>query len=142
MTWKLIEKLPEKMSRTAREFMGFPVVYEVKDIPMPQAAIMDDTIMADGRPAHAWWCELEMLRKREPELQRKEMVLAEKFATLRIIEWAVAPICGPGMIDDVLLIKVKRAPLMMSKVGMGDLFEHPEKYCEVLPSTTLGSEQK
>lgn len=104
------------------------------------AAIQDDRIMADGRPAFAWWNEIQMLRQREPAIQKREMALAEKFTVLRIAEWAIMPLMTIDGNDD-LIIRVRRSPLILSKIGASDLAEHPEKYCEVMSAEPLPREE-
>jgi len=52
----------------------------MKDI--ERAALADDTIMADGRPAFAWWNEIQMARQREPALERQARSVRDKAAIL------------------------------------------------------------
>ncbi len=120
--WKLVEKFSAKKPKTARELMGFPIRLEWKEV----GPIEDDRIMADGRPAHAWWCEIEMLRAREPELQKREAALRERFRVLRIAEW----IFTQDPIADEVILRIKRLPLSMERDPERELLEHPEKFCK------------
>lgn len=120
--WKFVEKFKAGPPKTAREFMGFPTKLEWKEVGPSQ----DDRIMADGRPAYAWWAEIEMLRAREPQVQRKELELLERFKVLRIAEWAFLQ---DATTDDVIL-RIKRLPLTRDN-PMRELTEHPEKYCSI-----------
>jgi hypothetical protein len=124
--WKFVEKLSAKIPQTARELMGFPIEYEWKYVPTPIAAIQDDRIMADGRPAHAWWAELEMLRRREPELQKREQGLVTQMVALRIAEWATTQEFPSG--DTLVRFRWDRICLDPAIAFM----EHPENYCELV----------
>jgi hypothetical protein len=119
---KFVEIFSNKQPTTARELMGFPIRLEEREI----SAVEDDRIMADGRPAYAWWNEIQMLRQREPEIQRREMALREKMIVLHIAEWA--------MVKDFLtgdtLLRIKQLPLMAKDPAL-ELLEHPEKYVTV-----------
>ena len=123
MIWKLVEKFKNRPPKTAREVAGFPIEMEFKQVGPEQ----DDRIMADGRPAHAWWYEIQMLRRREPDLQKKEKDLREQFRILRIAEWAFYP----EIISDDVLLRIKRLPLALNKNPETELLEHPEKYISV-----------
>ena len=101
---------------SAREFAGHPM--------------HDDRIMSDGRPAHAWQCELEMLREREPELQRREKELMDRFSVLRIAEWAYQrDILQPW--DTLLVLRIKPPAITTKGDPLRELLEHPEKYISV-----------
>lgn len=121
--WKFVEKLKTKPPKTAREFMGFPVELEWKEVGPTQ----DDRIMADGRPAYAWWNEIQMLRAREPQLQKKELELRGQFRVLRIAHWAFAS----EVISDDILLRIKRLPMTLATNSENELLEHPEKYVSV-----------
>lgn len=116
---KFIEKFSTRQPRTAREFMGFPVRMEEKEI----TPVEDDRIMCDGRPAYAWWNEIQMLRQREPELQRKEMQMREQMVVLRIAEWATTQ----DILSDDTILRIKRVPISHKDPTL-ELLEHPEKY--------------
>ena len=120
----MLKELTEVFSiiapRTARHFVGYPIHVERKEI----SAVEDDRIMADGRPAYAWWNEIQILRRREPELQRKEIALQEKIIVLRIAEWAVK--------EDMLqtgdtFLRIRQRPLTVSEPAL-ELLQHPERY--------------
>lgn len=122
MLKKFVEILSTKKPKTAREFVGYPVRMEEREI----GPVEDDRIMADGRPAYAWWNEIQMLRAREPELQRREMELRQKTIVLRIAEWAMSQ----DMLTCETLLRIKRLPLMSSDPAL-ELLQHPEKYVSV-----------
>src|SRR6266568_6688451 len=126
--WKFVEKVKEHAwPKSTRRFVRMPTELEFKEVPNNIAAIQDDRIMADGRPAHAWWCEIEMLRAREPELQKREAAIREQFRVLRIAEWAFMQ----DIITDEVILRIKRLPLTMASDPERELLEHPEKFCSV-----------
>lgn len=86
----LVEKERHFIPQTARQLMGFPVEYEWKEVDAELAATMDDRIMADGRPAHAWWAELQDLRHKAPQLEKDRSELNDQFSVLRVAKWAYA----------------------------------------------------
>ena len=88
-------------------------------------AVQDDRIMADGRPAHAWWYELEMLRAQQPTIDSANRKLREQMIALRIIQWAIQH----DVTSDDLLIRVKRGPLTTERHPDQELMEHPENFC-------------
>lgn len=122
MLKKLVEVFSNKKPETAREFAGFPIRMEEREI----SAVQDDRIMADGRPAYAWWNEIQMLRQREPELQRRETVLRGKTILLRIAEWAATQ----DILTGDTLLRIKQSPITSSDPAL-ELLEHPEKYVSV-----------
>jgi hypothetical protein len=121
--WKFVEKFKSGPPKNAREFMGFPVELEWKEVGPSQ----DDRIMADGRPAYAWWNEIQMLRARGPELEKKQKELADQFKILRIAEW----VFYPEIISDDILLRIKRLPLTLARNPETELLEHPEKYISI-----------
>lgn len=122
MLKKFVEKFSTRQPRMAREFAGFPIRLEEKVI----SPVEDDRIMADGRPAYAWWNEIRMLRQREPELQKRETALCEKTIVLRIAEWATAK----DMLSGDTILRIRQLPLMERNPVL-ELLEHPEKYVSV-----------
>lgn len=121
--WKFVEKFKSTPPKTARELMGFPIELEWKEVGPSQ----DDRIMADGRPAYAWWNEIQMLRSREPQLRKKEVELREQFRILRIANWAFAQ----EVFSDDILLRIKRLPLAMNRNPEQELLERPAKYISV-----------
>jgi hypothetical protein len=119
---RLVEVFSGKKPTTAREFVGFPIQLEERYI----TPVEDDRIMADGRPAYAWWNEIQMLRQRESELHKRDMDTRKRIIALRIAEWAVER----DILTDDTLIRIKRLPLT-AKDPLLDLMEHPEKYVTV-----------
>ena len=85
-----VEKLRQGIPRTAREFAGFPVVYEEREVTLDEAIIRNETIMPDGRPMRAWWFEIQEARKRKPDLEARELRVREQFLLLGIAKWAIA----------------------------------------------------
>lgn len=73
--------------KTARDFAGFPAELEWRELKSPME---DDRIMFDGRPAYAWWCELESLRRQAPEQEKAWQRLWDGFRMLRIAEWVAS----------------------------------------------------
>jgi len=122
MIKKFVEIFSNRTPRTAREFAGFPIRLEQKEI----GPIEDDRIMADGRPAYAWWNEIQMLRQREPDLQKKELAMREQMIVLRIAGWAASR----GMLTCDTLLRIKLLPIT-AKDPQLELLEHPEKYVTV-----------
>jgi hypothetical protein len=83
------EKPAGWIARTAREFAGWPMEMEWKEVDVAEACIRDERIMPDGRPAHAWWCEIESLRKELKQLQTAEGRIHQEFIALGIAKWAM-----------------------------------------------------
>ena len=91
-------------------------------------AIADTRIMADGRPAYAWWNEIQMLRAKEPELSATEQRLKEQFILLKICEWAFSQ----DLVSGDILIRVRRDfTLTTERHPEMELVNHPEKYCSI-----------
>ena len=79
-------------------------------------AIQDDRIMADGRPAHAWFMELERLRKVEQELAQDRREINGLMRLMRIIKvnrW-------DSVVDGNMHIVVERN---MAAIAKGDPLE-------------------
>jgi len=131
MVWALVEKLKTKKPKTAQEFVGMPIEYEWKEISIGEKATRDDRIMADGRPAYAWWNEIQMLRSKEPELQTAQMKIVEQMIILKIAEWATAQEFGDPL-NDTILVRFKRGMLIMSKDPSLEVMKDPGKFCEVV----------
>jgi hypothetical protein len=125
--WKFVERLKNREPRTAREFAGFPIEYDWKEVPISIAAIQDDRIMADGRPAHAWWAEIQMLRQREPDLRKREADMTSQMIALRIAKWAITQELPSG--DTLIRYRWDRICLDPAAKFM----ENPGKYCEIVP---------
>jgi hypothetical protein len=121
--WKFVEKMKTKPPKTAREFMGFPVELEWKEV----SPCQDDRIMADGRPAYCWWNEIQMLRAQAPSLEEKQRRLWKEFQVLRIAKWVFMQ----DAITGEVLIRIKRLPLEMAKDLSRELTEHPENFCSI-----------
>lgn len=81
------EKPADWKPKTARQFAGFPVELEWRELKSP---CEDDRIMFDGRPAYAWWAEIEDYRRQQPQREKAWRELAERFRILRIAEWVIA----------------------------------------------------
>ena len=89
--------------------------------------IHDDRIMSDGRPAHAWWCELEMLRNREPEFDKTRARMREQMIILRIADWAIQR--DPN--TDDFLLRIRR-DLTSAKIDPAqELMNNPGKYVSI-----------
>lgn len=129
---KLMEIFSTKQPRTAREFAGFPIRYEEREISPTE----DDRIMADGRPVYAWWNEIQSLRQREPELRQREKDLQGKMILLRIAEWAYSR----DMLTGDTLLRIKQVSLMNSD-PVSELLNHPEKYVEKIEAGDATKEE-
>lgn len=119
---KLMEVISSKLPKTAREFMGFPIHLEEREI----HPVEDDRIMCDGRPAYAWWNEIQMLRSREPELQKQEMAFREKAILLRITDWCYSR----DMLSNDTFLRIRQTPLTALD-PIAELLNNPEKYITV-----------
>lgn len=121
--WKFVEKFKAGTPKTARELVGFPVELEWKKVGPSQ----DDRIMADGRPAYAWWNEIQLLRAQGPNLEKQAADLREQFRILRIASWAYAQ----EVFSDDILLRIKRLPMILNSNPEQELLEHPEKYISI-----------
>lgn len=124
--WKFIEKLRKGNSRdSARHFAGFPIEYEWKNVPTDIAAVQDERVMADGRPAYAWWNEILMLRREIAESKQVNANLREQFTILRVAKWAMAQ---DAMNGDIL-VRIKRSLDLTPEA----LERDPGKFCRIEP---------
>jgi hypothetical protein len=121
--WKFVEKLKNRPPKTAREFAGFPEELEWKEVGPTQ----DDRVMADGRPAWAWWNEIQALRAQGPTLQKQAADLREQYRVLRLAEWAFMQDAVSGEV----LLRIKRLPLCLAQDPETEILNHPEKYCSI-----------
>ena len=77
--------------------------------------------MADGRPAFAWWNEIQMLRHQAAEKDQALFRFREMQVVLRI-----AQVLSPDSLDVLIRIKPRL------DVRPDDLWQHPEKYAEIV----------
>lgn len=120
---KFMEIFSSKPPKTAREFAGLPIRFEEREVTPTE----DERIMFDGRPAYAWWNEIQMLRDREPQLREREQRLKELTIVLRIAEWAMQR----NIVTDDVLLRIKLLPLAHGD-PIAELLNHPEKYVSVV----------
>ena len=126
--WAMIEKVKDyAWPKSARHFVGMPIEYEYKEVDVGIAALQDERVMVDGRPAYAWWNEIQMLRARESKLQEMEAQLRKQYQILGIAKWARAK----DILSDDLFIRVKIDRLLMERNPESALANHPEKFCEL-----------
>ena len=72
------------------------------------AATQDDTIMADGRPAYAWWNEIQMIRKSEQDIGQERKRLYELYALLSVEEIQ----SSIDQATDSVMIKIKKSRIV------------------------------
>jgi hypothetical protein len=129
--WKFVEKLKPAgwKPKNTRQLMGFPIEYEWKEVSVDTAAVQDDRIMADGRPAYAWWNEIQMLRDKESMLQKKEKELLDQAFVLRLAKWAYTQ--NPMLAEYDLVLYVNRWKAAFAYDPTVEIVAHPEEYVRV-----------
>lgn len=93
--------------------------------------VHDERIMADGRPAHAWWAEITMLKQRlesksDERTKALEDKLVEKFQLWKILEYHKWPEVHTGD----LLIRIKRTEMYLDTAPLH--MQHPENWVELV----------
>ena len=89
-------------------------------------ATQDERIMADGRPAYAWWNEIQMLRREHERLEPARLNLQDQFILLKIARWAVHE--EPW--SRCICIRLDRDEALLAE-GKDALLNNPEKYCTI-----------
>jgi hypothetical protein len=91
-------------------------------------AIHDSRIMFDGRPAYAWWNEIQMLRAREPKVQQTEKTLLDKMKILKIVEWAYTQ---PDVLSNDIVVRIKTDYFGTNDPHL-EFLKDPGKFCTLI----------
>jgi len=126
--WMFVEKIKNLgKNPSARHLMGFPVELEWKDVPTAEAAVQDDRIMADGRPAYAWWNEIQMLRREKEQSQKDTISLQDQFIVLKIAKWFRMQ----DVLTNDVIIRIKFSMDLTPEALAND----PGKFCSIEPKS-------
>lgn len=128
--WAFVEKIKKgKQNDSARHRAGFPIAYEWKDVPVGQVAVQDERVMADGRPAYAWWNEIQMLRKEiadsNASLESNWVKIQDAMAVARIAKWAITR----DVLSHDILVRIKFTLDLTPEALSAD----PGKFCSLIP---------